>query len=94
MENKLELRVGDVVRLIPLTVKELYDDGDMCFKEDVGLISPDLVESIIAHAETEAEKIARLEQANRMLEARIKDLEASENNPFTRKNLANRGFVA
>ncbi|MFY7926747.1 MAG: hypothetical protein ACOVN5_13125 [Aquidulcibacter sp.] len=61
MENKLDIRVGDVVRLIPLTVEELYDDGDMCFKEDVGLISPDLVESIISRAETDAEKIARLE---------------------------------
>ena len=71
MENKLNIRVGDVVRLIPLTVTELYDDGDMCFKEDVGLISPGLVESVIAHAETDAEKIARLE-------ARIAELEKSK----------------
>ena len=75
----MEIRVGDVVRLIPLTVTEVYDDGDMCFKEDVGLISPDLVEAVIAHAETDAEKIARLE-------ARVKELEsvAVDSGPLTK----------
>lgn len=66
MENKLELRVGDVVRLFPLTITEIYDDGDLCFKEDVGLISPDLVDEIISRGE-----IARLEAENARLEAEL-----------------------
>ena len=80
MENKLELRVGDVVRLKPLTITEIYDDGDLCFKEDVGLISPDLVDEIISRGE-----IARLEAENERLEAENaklrRDLQASEQEP-------------
>lgn len=80
MENKLELRVGDVVRLKPLTIREIYDDGDLCFKEDVGLISPDLVDEIISRGE-----IARLEAENERLEAENaklrRDLQASEQEP-------------
>ena len=78
MENKLELRVGDVVRLKPLTITEIYDDGDMCFKEDVGLICPDLVDEVISRAETDAEKIARLEAENAELR---RDLQALEQEP-------------
>lgn len=66
MENKLELRVGDVVRLKPITITEIYDDGDLCFKEDVGLICPDLVDEIISRGE-----IARLEAENARLEAEL-----------------------
>ena len=60
MENKLELRVGDVVRLRPMTVKEFFDDGDILFAEG-NWSRAELIESIISRAETDAEKIARLE---------------------------------
>ena len=60
MENKLELRVGDVVRLKPMTVKEFCDDGDILFAEG-NWSKVELIESIITRAETDAEKIARLE---------------------------------
>lgn len=73
MENKLELRVGDVVRLKPLTIREIYDDGDLCFKEDVGLICPDLIDEIISRGE-----IARLEAENAKLR---RDLQALEQEP-------------
>lgn len=61
MENKLELRVGDVVRLKPVTVFETFLDGDFQIEGSDGFLKPDMVESIISRAETDAEKIARLE---------------------------------
>lgn len=66
MENKLDIRVGDVVRLRPMKVD--YVSGEVvnlrssslkfCKTETVWIES---VESIISRAETDAEKIARLE---------------------------------
>lgn len=61
MENKLKLRVGDVVRLKPLTVQQIDPDGDVFFRGYRGLLDIEAIESIISHAETDAEKIARLE---------------------------------
>lgn len=77
MENKLELRVGDVVRLKPMTVKEFFDDGDILFAEG-NWSKAQLIESIISRAETDAEKIARLEAENAELR---RDLQASEQEP-------------
>lgn len=60
MENELELKVGDVVRLKPLTVRQIGPDGDVFFKGYRGLVDVEAIESIISYAETDAEKIARL----------------------------------
>lgn len=62
MSNELKPRDGDVVRLKPLTVR-FADSGEVTFKEQdrEGYFSADLIEEIISRAETDAEKIARLE---------------------------------
>lgn len=62
MSKDLNIRVGDVVRLKPLTVR-FADSGEVTFKEQdrEGYFSADLIEEIISRAETDAEKIARLE---------------------------------
>ena len=78
MENKLELRVGDVVRLKPMTVRQIDNDGDLFFQGFRGLFEPDAVESIISRAETPEETIARLEAENAALR---RDLQASEQEP-------------
>ena len=78
MENKLNLRVGDVVRLKPLTVRQIDNDGDVFFQGFRGFVEPEAVESIISRAETDAEKIARLEAENAGL---CRDLQASEQEP-------------
>ena len=61
MENKLELRVGDVVRLKPMTVSMVWSDGDIELVKDSPFFRASDIESIITRAETDAEKIARLE---------------------------------
>ena len=61
MENKLELRVGDVVRLKPMTVFETFLDGDFQIEGCDGFLKTDMVESIISRAKTPQETIARLE---------------------------------
>ena len=78
MENELELRVGDVVRLKPLTVRQIDPDGDVFFRGYRGLLDIETIESIISRAETDAEKIARLEAENAELR---RDLQASEQEP-------------
>ena len=57
----LNIRVGDVVRLKPQIVTVVFDDGDMQLDGCNWWVSQSLVESIISRAETDAEKIARLE---------------------------------
>ena len=59
MENKLELRVGDVVRLKPLTVTGIFGDDTILFN-NIFRVSSDRIESIISRAETPQETIARL----------------------------------
>ena len=57
----LDLRVGDVVRLKPQTVSVVWSDGDVEFVKDSPFFRASDIESIISRAETDAEKIARLE---------------------------------
>lgn len=58
MTDKLDIRAGDVVRLKPVTVAEVFDDGDI---EAYGLFfKSDMVEEIVSRAETPQETIARL----------------------------------
>ena len=78
MENKLDLRVGDVVRLKPLTVRQIDADGDVFFRGFRGLFEIEAIESIISRAETPQETIARLEAENAELR---RDLQASEQEP-------------
>ena len=61
MENKLELRVGDVVRLKPMTVFETFLDGAFQIEGCDGFLKTDMVESIMSRAKTPQETIARLE---------------------------------
>ena len=62
MENKLELRDGDVVRLKPATVFATFLDGSFQIEGSDGFFKPDMVESIITRVETPQETIARLKQ--------------------------------
>ena len=57
----LDIRVGDVVRLKPQTVSVVWSDGDVEFVKDSPFFRASDIESIISRAETDAEKIARLE---------------------------------
>jgi hypothetical protein len=75
MEDKLEIRVGDVVRLKPMVVRQIDDDGDVFFKGCRGLLDIEAIESIISRAETDADQIARL---NRELEEQKADVRAAE----------------
>jgi hypothetical protein len=73
----MEVRVGDVVRLKPVKVSNVYYDGSFDFeganesREGLGVIPSAFVEEFILRIETDAEKIARLE-------ARVKELEAQQ----------------
>ena len=79
MENKLELRVGDVVRLHNGTI-ETYDQTLLTISIPVGIgftsakfsVHRSAVAEIISRAETDAEKIARLEAELAKAPRRIK----------------------
>jgi len=81
MEDKLEIRVGDVVRLKPMRV---FTDGPNLISVGpypvfdgacVDSVATSSVEEIIGRAETEAEQIARLK---RELEEQKADVRAAE----------------
>ena len=65
--SALDIRVGDVVRLKPVTVSRVFESGAFCVEEseyvpdDYSLFYPDMVEEITSRAETPQETIARLE---------------------------------
>ena len=80
--SALDIRVGDVVRLKPMTIVSLPPRGGFMARYDNPSDSDgesrgsahlyfDTVESIISRAETDAEKIARLEAENAELKARL-----------------------
>ena len=62
MSNELKLRVGDVVRLKPLTVKKVDDDHIRVYEIDWidCWFNQSLVEEIISRAETPEEELERL----------------------------------
>jgi hypothetical protein len=50
-------------------------------------IKPSQIIEILERKQTPEERIAELEQTNRMLEARVMELESNKLNPFTRDNV-------
>ena len=81
MENKLELRVGDVVRLLDFKITEVGThiiSGDYVGGSQGYTYPSRYVAEVISRAETDAEKIARLEAENAALR---RDLQASEQEP-------------